>query len=280
MAIGNHGYVLEHHPDEIARLVAYAEREAEEVRMACRRAGLGIGARAVDVGCGPLGAMATLSEIVGDTGEVVGVDSSAEAIAKAHALLAHLAIGNVRLIQADIASVDLDEMNFRGRFDLAYCRLVLLHQTNPEAFLDRVVQLVRPGGYVVYQDIVDDPGRPICEPAVAAQTRAWNLILELFSRRSLTPDVARDHANLARTSGCELIHQRGKFAVLAASEGFEIVQQLLTASRNHLSEAGLATPLETDALIDDLQCAKPGSYRFWHGPLAIETIARRPLAAR
>jgi SAM-dependent methyltransferase len=241
--------------------------------------GVGNWRPAVDVGCGPLGAIATLSEVVGETGEVVGIDSSAEAISKARALLAHLAVGNVHLMHGDIASMDLDKMSLRGRFDLAYCRLVLLHQTAPAAFLERVVQLVRPGGHVIYQDIIDDPGRPICEPAVPTQTRAWGLILELFSRRSLTPDVARDHACLARATGCELVHQRGKFAVLAAGEGFEIVQQLLTASRNHLSEAGLATAPETDTLIEDLECAKAGSYRFWHGPLAVETIVRRSLAA-
>lgn len=274
------GYVLEHNPSELARLVAYAGRETEDVRMVCRRAAIGIGARAIDIGCGPLGAMATLSEIVGETGEVFGLDSSAEALARANVLLEHLSLRNVRLVQADLRTVDLDELELRGRFDFAYCRLVLLHQQDPAAFLERVSELVRPGGYIAYQDILDDPTRPTCEPVVPAQTRGWKMILELFARRSLTPDVARDHGTLARTIGCEVVHQRGKFPVLSASEGLEIVQQLLIASRNHLSEAGLASPLETDALIAELESAKAGSYRYWHGPLAIETLVRRPACQR
>jgi len=51
-------YVLEQRPEELARLIAYAEREAEDVRMVCRRVALGRGGRAIDVGCGPLGAAA------------------------------------------------------------------------------------------------------------------------------------------------------------------------------------------------------------------------------
>jgi SAM-dependent methyltransferase len=244
--------------------------------MVCRRAAIGIGARAIDIGCGPLGAMAALSEIVGDTGEVFGLDSSAEALARAKMLLEHLSLRNVQLVHADLRTVDLDELELRGRFDFAYCRLVLLHQQDPTALLQRVLELVRPGGYIAYQDILDDPTRPACEPAVPAQTRGWKMILELFARRSLTPDVARDHGTLARTIGCEVVHQRGKFPVLSAREGLEIVQQLLNASRNHLSEAGVASPLETDALIAELESAKAGSYRYWHGPLAIETLIRRP----
>ena len=272
-------YVLEHNAAEIARLIAYAGREAEEVRMVCRRAALGIGGSAVDIGCGPLGAMTTLAEIVGESGEIVGLDSSAEALAKAASLLEHLGVGNVRLMQVDLNTADVDELKLRDRFDLAYARLVLLHQRDPAAFLKRMIQLVRPGGYIAYQDIVDDLAYPACEPAVPAQTRAWKLILGLFALRSLTPGVARDHSVLARSTGCELVHQRGKFAVLPASDGLAIVQQLMAASRNHLSEVGLANHAETDALIAEIESAKAGSYRYWHGPLAIETIIRKPSAA-
>lgn len=244
--------------------------------MVCRRVGLGAGDRAIDVGCGPLGALATFSEVVGPKGTVCGLESSGEAIAKARALLRHLGLANVALVEADLTTADLDVLQLTEQFDLAYCRLVLLHQRDPAAFLARVGRLVRPGGHVAYQDIVDDPGHPMCEPPVPAMSRAWQLILELFARRGLAPDIARDHGAVARSLGGELIHQRGKFPVLPAHEGFEIVQQLLTASRNSLSATGLASPDETDALIANLECAKAGSYRFWHGPLAIETIVRKP----
>lgn len=272
----NSQYVLEHHPREIQRLVLLAEREAEDVRMTCRRAGVGAGACVIDVGCGPLGALATLSEVVGASGSVVGLDFMQPALAKADMLLKHLSVHNVRLIEADFNTADLDALGLRHGADLAYCRLVLLHQRQPQASVERLVQLVRPGGFIAYQDILDDLP-PRSEPEVPAQGRAWTLINQLFARRSASPEVARDHAVLAAAAGCEVVHQRGKFAVQTAAEGFEIVQGLLSAARNQLAEVGLAATSETEALIAQLEAAKAHSYRYWHGPLAIETLVRTPV---
>jgi SAM-dependent methyltransferase len=264
-------YVLEPEPAELDRLLDYAERESPQVELTCRLAGLGAGAAAVDVGCGPLGALATLSRIVGPSGRVVGIDASGPAVETARRLVARLGLENVTLVQAELGALP---PALGGRFDLAYCRLVLLHQPDPRRALEAVAALARPGAFVAYQDIVDDPTYPRCEPPVEAMSRAWGLLLDLFRARGLTPDVARQHAALADRPGWTLVAQRGKFAVLGAAEGFRIVQQLLTAARNGLAETGLATPAEVDALIAALERAKGETFRFWHGPLAVETLLR------
>jgi ubiquinone/menaquinone biosynthesis C-methylase UbiE len=59
---------------------------------ACARAGLRSGARAVDVGCGQLGALPVLAEMVGPRGVVVGLDSSPGALAAARAGLASIGL--------------------------------------------------------------------------------------------------------------------------------------------------------------------------------------------
>ena len=76
-------YLLDDLPVEIDRLISVAEVLAPEVRATCERAGLGHGGRAVDVGCGPLGALGVLGDIVGPSGEVVGVDASPASLATA-----------------------------------------------------------------------------------------------------------------------------------------------------------------------------------------------------
>ncbi len=42
---------------------------------ACLRAGLASGGRAIDIGCGPLGALPVLVDLVGSEGRVVGLDT-------------------------------------------------------------------------------------------------------------------------------------------------------------------------------------------------------------
>src|SRR5436190_15454572 len=67
---------------EHARLVALARRFVDQVGEMCARADVGAGARVVDVGCGSLGALLELAEIAGPSGSVVGVDSSADDVAR------------------------------------------------------------------------------------------------------------------------------------------------------------------------------------------------------
>jgi SAM-dependent methyltransferase len=262
-------YVLRPEPDELDRLVAFAEREAPQVELTARLVGLEAGGSAVDVGCGPLGALATLSRLVGPSGRVVGVDASEAALGKAEAIARRLGLTNVSLVRADLHELD----GRLGGFDLVYCRLVLLHQRDPAAALAAIAGLARAGGFLAYQDIVDDPAYPACDPPLPAMSEAWRLILALFRAEGLPADVARRHATLVRP-GWRLVSQRGKFAVLPARDGFQIIQQLLTGARQRLQERGLASAAEVDALQRDLEDARAGVYRHWFGPLAVETVVQ------
>lgn len=58
-------YLLDYAPAEAERLLFLAELLAPEVRAACERGGLRPGGKAIDVGCGPLGALTVLQQIVG-----------------------------------------------------------------------------------------------------------------------------------------------------------------------------------------------------------------------
>jgi SAM-dependent methyltransferase len=267
-------YVLEQHERELTRLSTYAEREAEDVRLTCRQVGLVRGQRAIDVGCGPLGALAVLSEIVGETGRVVGLDPSEVAIATARKLTSRLGLQNVALVNGPLAEAETLLGAAYGAFDFVYCRLVLLHQPDPGAFLRLLRGLLRAGGFIAVQDILDDERSPRCEPDVPAQTRVWELILALFEKRGLSPGVARDHRGLAEAQGLRVVAQRGKFAVMEPADGFEIVLQLLIASRAQLIATSLVSAAEVERLQQELEAAKAARYRYWFGPLAIETVLR------
>jgi SAM-dependent methyltransferase len=265
-------YVLDANDQEVARLLAYAEREAEEVRLACRQAGLAEGGRAVDVGCGPLGATKVFAEIVGESGFVAGVDQSKDALGVARRVLDAIGLQRVELVVADIHSLDRPEWD--GSFDLAYCRLVLLHQEAPEKTLGCVGRFVRARGYVIYQDILDEPSFPRSEPDVPAAHQAWDLLFALFARKRLSPSVARDHGLLCRRLGWELVAQRGKFAITSADDGLAVLSRLLAASERALLQEGLATGDDLASLESALAEARGRDYRYWFGPIAIETVAR------
>jgi hypothetical protein len=64
--------VVESSTAEYDRLVGVPHTFHEHVQDGCGRAGLRRGDRVIDGGCGPLGALLSLADLVGPTGSVVG----------------------------------------------------------------------------------------------------------------------------------------------------------------------------------------------------------------
>ncbi len=135
--------VVENIAGENDRLVRIAQAFDEHVQDGCRRAGLGGGARVIDVGCGPLGALLSLANLVGRNGCVAGLDFNGGALATAETVLSQRGLTNFQLVQGDINTIALDEIPGAGSFDLAYCRFFLIHQRDPVATLRRMSKLVR-----------------------------------------------------------------------------------------------------------------------------------------
>src|SRR5579871_2670190 len=67
-------YVLGTHNAERERLLHQVKMYEPAARWLLEQVGLSAGARAIDVGCGPLGILDLLVERVGPTGEVVGLE--------------------------------------------------------------------------------------------------------------------------------------------------------------------------------------------------------------
>jgi hypothetical protein len=65
-------YVLDGNDTDLRRLLSIAEVQAESARAAIRRVGDVTGRRAIECGCGPLGCLAVLAELVGPGGTVIG----------------------------------------------------------------------------------------------------------------------------------------------------------------------------------------------------------------
>ncbi len=76
-------YMLDGSDDDLRRLLRISRLLADPARNALRRVGIGEGWSAIECGCGPIGALAELADLVGPTGRVVGVDLNRNAVARA-----------------------------------------------------------------------------------------------------------------------------------------------------------------------------------------------------
>jgi ubiquinone/menaquinone biosynthesis C-methylase UbiE len=138
-------YTLDGGDEDLRRLVRIAELMSDAARTALRRVDIQAGWRAIECGCGPVGALPVLAEMVGPTGQVVGVDFNESAVGQAQEVIGGLALDNVEVVLGDVDR--LDGAGLGGEFDLAYTRCFLMHQPDLTATLSRIAALIRPGGW-------------------------------------------------------------------------------------------------------------------------------------
>lgn len=163
-------YFLGYRQAEQERLQRQAQELAHEARWLLDQIGTRAGARVVEIGCGPQGCLDLLSERVGPTGSVVGVERSADAVELARKFAADHNLANVQVLNGDARASGLP----RSTFDLATARLVLVNVPRPEEVVAEMVALTRPGGVVALHEA--DWITNVCDPPLPA----WNRLCEIF----------------------------------------------------------------------------------------------------
>jgi SAM-dependent methyltransferase len=246
-------------------------------RSAFRRVGMQEGWHAIDCGCGPLGGLAVMAEMVGPAGRVVGVDHSEPAIQRARSVVAALELGNVDVVAGDIHELGVAAVG--GPFDLAYTRFFLMHQPDPVRTLSQIARLLRPGGWIVAQEALRSPP-PRSHPHLDALGAYWDLVHELMERAGGVPHGAVDGlAGSARAAGLEVVAVDGSFGIMDPEPGFGLHAATLQAARERAVASGVATGQQIDDLVSDLRAAKDGGYEWVSMPFFLDLTLRRPLAA-
>jgi 2-polyprenyl-3-methyl-5-hydroxy-6-metoxy-1,4-benzoquinol methylase len=141
-------YPLGHADHELERLNLQARIIEPSTRQVFQQAGLSAGMRVLDVGCGCGDVAFLAAELVGPSGQVVGVDRVATAVALARAHAQSRGAGNVTFLEGDPA-----EMQFDGQFDAVVGRLILMYYPDPAGTVRKLAVRVRDGGLVVFQDL-------------------------------------------------------------------------------------------------------------------------------
>jgi SAM-dependent methyltransferase len=153
------------------------------------------GARVVEIGCGPHGCLELLSERVGPSGSVVGIERSGDAVALARKLVLERGLGNVEVLEGDARSTGLP----RASFDFATARLVLVNVPQPEQIVAEAAALVRPGGWVALHEA--DYVSHICDPPLDAWTNLVELLETYSEKNGIDPFIGRKLPRLLRDAG-------------------------------------------------------------------------------
>ena len=270
-------YILDGRDEDLRRLLGVADATRELARSAFRRVGMQEGWRAIDCGCGPIGGLAVMAEMVGPAGRVVGVDFSEPAIERARSVVAALELGNVELFAGDIHEIGPAAVG--GPFDLAYTRFFLMHQPDPVRTLSQIARLLRPGGWIVAQEALRSPP-PRSHPHLDALGTYWDLAYQVLEQAGGVPHGNVDGlAGSARAAGLDVVDVNGSFAIVDPELGFDLHAATLLAARERAVASGVAAGPQIDDLVSDLRAAKGGGYEWVSTPFMLDLTLRKPPAA-
>ncbi len=152
------------------------------------------GARVLDVGSGPGTITADFAELVAP-GAVVGLDASADVVAKATEDAAARQLANLRFETGDAYALEYPDASF----DVVHAHQVLQHVGDPVAMLREMRRVTAPGGLVAARDV--DYGGVILSPDSDVLNEWLALYLKVHAGVSGDPCAGRSLKSWARAAG-------------------------------------------------------------------------------
>ncbi|MCG6499911.1 methyltransferase domain-containing protein [Kitasatospora sp. A2-31] len=153
------------------------------------------GQAVLDVGCGPGTITADLAGLVGPTGRVVAVDTSAEVLEAAARVAAGRGLANVVFEVADVHELPYAD----GEFDVVHAHQVLQHVADPVAALREMRRVTAEGGVVAVRDV--DYASMTWYPEVPELGRWLELYRDVARANGGEPDAGRRLLSWARAAG-------------------------------------------------------------------------------
>jgi SAM-dependent methyltransferase len=268
---GERDYVLGTHDEEIVRL-GVQHRVWRPVVLDCwQRAGITVGSKVVDVGAGPGYATLDLAEIVGASGEVLAFERSAKFVTAARAAIKARGCSNIEMHEVDLMT---DELPKAG-FDFTWCRWVTAFVSSPVALVQKISQLLRPGGTAIFHEYgAYDTWRFV--PPRPAHEAFRAKIIEAWKDSGGEPDIGLALPKLLSANGLEVTSVRPHiFPIRPNDFMWQWPATFIESSLDRFVELGSIEPSFADAVRKEFKEASEDPASLMLTPLVLEVTARK-----
>jgi SAM-dependent methyltransferase len=242
MVSADRGYQLGSEPSELERLDLQGRVLAPATRTILKTAGLARAMHVLDLGSGAGDVSFLAAELVGSSGEVVGIDQSPESVAKATARAGERGLSNVRFAVGDIHDRAPD-----GPYDAIIGRLVLMYVSDPAAVLRTQASSLRSGGVVVPIEFDLHSARSLPSTRLVTQALSW--LVEAFAAAHVDPALGPRLWAVALEAG---LHPRGMIGVQPHfgpddPDGAAILAGIVRTALPLIERGGVATATDVGA---------------------------------
>lgn len=227
--------------------------------------------RCADLGCGALGIVGLLSEAVGPTGHVVGLDNDARQLSAIRHWIQAAALANVEIIEGDAYATRLP----RDSFDLIHVRFVLAPGGRGDVLLREMLALARPGGVVAVEEA--DTASWGCFPPSPAWETLKSGIERTFGAAGGDFNAGRKMFGMLRTAGLEDIHVRAQILALPPGHPYRRMPlEVVAALRSKIVNGGVLSDEALDEAIASFDRVAGDDHTLMTSFTVIQTWGRKP----
>jgi SAM-dependent methyltransferase len=224
--------------------------------------------RVADLGCGVGMVTASLAELVGPEGHVVGIDDSAAQLTQARERLPPGST-NIRFVEASATDTGLPPESF----DLAYSRFLLIHLPEPELALREMWVLLKPNGILVCED--GDLTSAGSEPPSALDAFA-DLWGRLGPARGVDYTLGRRLFQMVQSAGFPAPEITFNQPVVVRGENKRFLELSVAEGGPAFVEAGLITAEELESILAEMRCLSADEAVLAVMPRMAQVWARKP----
>ena len=169
----------------MTRLQTQAEEFSSSTEESMMKLGIKPDMKVVDIGCGTGSVSFMISPMVGELGQVVGVDSNQYAIDYCNETARSQGILNAKFILSDATSLDFGSHTF----DVSYSRFLFQHVKDASQALREMVRVTKPGGVVMVEDC--DLFTWLLYPKNESVSKLWHWYESIQLERGTDPEIGR-----------------------------------------------------------------------------------------
>lgn len=203
-------------------------------------AGVGPGRRVLDVGCGRGDVSFLVARLVGERGQVVGLDRDAQPLVVAREQANALGLSNVTFVEGDLGAPAAEP----GGFDAVVGRRVLMYQPDPVAALRGLARALRPGGVIVFQEH-DSTKMPSSLTPLPLHERVHGWLWRMVEREGGNVHMGLELARVLEQAGLAVEGVRAEAIVQTPTLAYG-VGTIVRAVLPRIVQQGVATADEVD----------------------------------
>lgn len=217
------------HSKELERLRAIEQVFDPVSRKRIQATGITTNWRCLEVGAGAGSIMQWMAAVVGQGGKVTAVDVDTS-------FIANIKLSNVEVLKADIRDFPLENASF----DLVHTRYVLIHLPDFQVALSRMINLLKPGGWLVIEEPDFSAARAIVGKETACQSvnRINRAILQMFANRGIDYALGVKLPAICQEFGLQQLSVENDTPL---SKGGSGVATIMKMSTEQLAEKYIAT---------------------------------------